>query len=493
GLYLLRDSSATAHLTRLKGVEVHCLYPDQKGLWAGTNQGLYQLDRHLRVQRKWLPPSREFPYERIEHLHQDRDGLFWMATKGAGLIRWDPQTGTARKYTEKEGLSNRNIHAVYEDAQGFLWLPSDFGLMRFHKASGQVQAFFTSDGIADNEFNAMSHFRSADGTLFFGGTNGVTAFHPDDIPLENAPTHRLRLMEVRTFRVKSAAYTDQMTEFDAGRPVTVSPDDDYLDVRVSPCLYEDVNQIRYSWKIEGYSEDWVQQQSPQIRLYNLPYGKYTLHVRYSMHGNIWSENELYIPLVVTRPFYLQWYFFLFTALVLAAGTWIFTNWRTRQLLRDNIKLEEEVANRTQQIEKDKAVIEQQARELRSLDELKSRFFANITHELRTPLTLILGPIEKIIKSADLGEKNRESALMVKRNAIKLLNLVEELLDLSRIEANKLVLIEKPVRLYPFLARILSMFTPYYEHRGIELRITYDCPSDLVLLMDAQKWEKIINN
>jgi DNA-binding response OmpR family regulator/anti-sigma regulatory factor (Ser/Thr protein kinase) len=117
----------------------------------------------------------------------------------------------------------------------------------------------------------------------------------------------------------------------------------------------------------------------------------------------------------------------------------------------------------------------------------------VTHELRTPLTLIIGPVENIIKDDSDREKNRYYARTIRQNAGKLLNLVEELLDLSRMEANKLVVDNKPVQLYRFLSRIKASFTPYAEHRNIQIMLDYQCSDELTILMDARKWEKIINN
>ena len=493
GLYIVRDSSADVQLSGLKGMEVYCLYPDPKGLWAGTNQGLYQLDQHLHVQRKWLPPSKEFPYERIEYLHRDQDGLFWIATKGAGLIRWNPNTGAARKYTEKDGLSNRNLHAVYEDVQGFLWLPSDFGLMRFHKASGQVQAFFKGDGIADNEFNAMSHYRDTNGRLYFGGINGITAFHPDDFPSFLKSNYRLTITEAKTFDLKRGSYARQLANASRMEKLAIAPSDAYLDLRVSPMLYEESDRILYGWKIKGLQENWVKQRSPVIRLSNLPYGRNILQVRFSLGGSSWSSKTLEVPVQVLRPFYLQWPFLTLVGCLMAGIAAAFSYFRNRQLLQANLRLEKEVQRRTLQIEADKQTISQQAQELRALDEMKSRFFANVTHELRTPLTLILGPIEHLLKDTGLSKSGADFALSIQRNAQKLLTLVEELLDLSKVESNKLTLDEKPVHFFSFLSRTVAAFIPYAAYRNVELRLRYDCPKDLTLLLDAQKMEKIINN
>jgi len=493
GLFVIDSASRSVKPTLLRDIGINYLYKNDRGIWACTTNGLLLIDEQGRTLAQYLQPGPELPYEQLIYLYEDENRDFWLATRGGGLLQWSAEKGIIRKFTTSEGLSNNDIHAIYPDGQGYLWLPGNYGLTRLNKETGNIQVFFKRDGIADSEFNGFSHCRTSDGRLFFGGINGLTLFNPEDIPVPEARTPLLRLIEVRTFQLKQGDFINHLPKTDAGKPVPVTPDDDYLDIRVSPLIYEEVNTIRYSWKIDGYSDNWVQQQSPLIRLYNLPYGVHTLRIRYTSQGNIWSENELLIPIEVTRPFYLRWSFLLFLItliLILASGI---GNWRARQLRKANITLEEEVKKRTRQIESDKQVIEQQARELRSLDEVKSRFFANITHELRTPLTLIIGPAESMLKSESLPFKTRDYLQTIRRNGVRLLNLVEELLDLSRMEANKLALNEKPVWLKQFLSRTLSAFAPYSEHRGVSMKLIFNCNEDVTLLMDVQKWEKIINN
>ena len=493
GLFLIDPASGNIRSTPLRDAGVNFLYRNRKGVWVCTSNGLYLADEQGNIRAQYLRQDSGLRYEHLSHLYEDENGIFWVATRGGGLIEWSEEKGTVRQFTTSEGLSNNDIHAVYPDSTGCLWLPSNYGLMRMNKASGRIQVFFKRDGIADSEFNGFSHFQLPDGRLFLGGVNGVTTFNPKDIPVGRDDTPLLKIIEARTFQLKSGQYINHMSEIGANLPVVITPNDDYFDLSVSPLIYEDINQIRYSWKIEGYSDNWVQQQSPLIKLHNLPYGTHILHIRYSMQGNIWSENELKVPLNVLRPFYLTWPFLLLLAILMLGMAWGTGNWRARQLRASNLRLEQEVKRRTRQIESDKQLIEQQAKELRSLDEAKSRFFANITHELRTPLTLIIGPAENLLKTEVFGEKPREYLYSIRRNASKLLNLVEELLDLSKIEANKLVLNEKPVRLHQFLSRTLAAFTPYAEHRGITIIPDLRCQEDVILLMDVQKWEKIINN
>ena len=493
GLFLINPTEGTVLPTPLRDAGIYFLFRNKKGIWACTTNGLYLMDEQGHIRAQYLARSPELQYEYLTCMYEDEKGVFWLTSRGGGLIEWSEEKGIIRHLTTEEGLSNNDIHAVYPDASANLWLPSNYGLMRLQKSTGRIQVFFKRDGIADSEFNGMSHFQSADGRLFLGGVNGITVFHPKDIPAQEESTPRLQLIEARTFQLKSGQYINHLPEISTGEPVVITTDDDYLDLRVSPLIYEDINQIRYSWKIEGYSDNWVQQQSPLLRLYNLPYGTHNLRIRYAMQGNVWSENELLIPVNVLRPFYLRWPFALLLITIMLGLAWGIGNWRARQLRQTNLRLEQEVQRRTQQIENDKQIIEQQARELRSLDETKSRFFANITHELRTPLTLIFGPAENMLKLENLGERSREHLYNIMRNASRLLNLVEELLDLSRMEANKLVLNEKPVWLHQFLSRTFAAFAPYSEHRGITMKLDFRFPEDVILLMDVQKWEKIINN
>ena len=155
--------------------------------------------------------------------------------------------------------------------------------------------------------------------------------------------------------------------------------------------------------------------------------------------------------------------------------------RTYILEREKRKLENEVAKRTEQIENDKAVIEKQAEDLKKLDELKSRFFSNVTHELRTPLTLIIGPLKQLLKSENLDTpKARKTLAAIAQNGNQLKQLVEEILDLSRLDAGKLILNKEPVRLRNVIERWIINFEPEAENRKIKFKLEYDAETNLYL-------------
>jgi signal transduction histidine kinase/DNA-binding response OmpR family regulator/ligand-binding sensor domain-containing protein len=477
----------------LKGTEAVTFHENTQGLWVGTNKGLFLLGQDGQVKEKFFLPSPQLGYERLQHIYENSKGALWIATKGAGLIYWEPRLNQSKIYNKNSGLSNNNIHAIYADKKGYLWMPSDFGLMRMDASTGSVQTFFKSDGIADNEFNSLSHYQDGRGRLFFGGINGITWFDPEEVPAPQYAEQQLYIMAARAFNLRKGIYEDQVKYGRKIAQFSLEPTDAYLDIRVSPLLYNDAERLQYAWKIEGLQKEWIVQKSPVIRLGNLPYGKNKLQVKYGFGGTEWSEKNLEVPIQVNAPFYLRWPFVAGFFLLTLAIAWGAGIWRNRRLIAANLQLEKEVRKRTREIEADKQTIAEQARSLQALDEMKSRFFANVTHELRTPLTLILGPLDRIISGEVEGQKKAEFLHTIKKNAHKLLQMVEELLDLSKMENNNLILEESPANFHNFLSDLIEPFQTYAAWRGAKLVLHYECPNDLNLLLDHKKWEKIINN
>lgn len=493
GLYHLQTDSGKITQIPFAGKHVQCLHQNTSGLWVGSELGLSLLDKNGQTIASYLARTKEVNYEYIKYIYEDESGTFWLSAKGEGIIRWNPVTGASKQYTIQNGLSNDNIHALYADQQGYLWMPSDYGLMRFHLATQTVHTFFEDDGLADNEFNEMAHFRSRDGKLYLGGINGITAFYPDQVTANAYGRFPVQLIETKAFDLRNGLFVYRLQNAGQTPLVRILPNDAYTDFRVSPLLFEEKTQFYYEWKIVSLHPDWIRQKSSVIRLSKLPYGKQQLLVRVGRQGNPAANPILTIPLEVVRPFYLRLPFILLLAFVIVSVTIGFNYWRTRQLINNNLLLEQEVHSRTFQIERDKEIITQQASELRALDEMKSRFFTNVTHELRTPLTLILGPVDHMINHKTSSDKTSAYLLTIQRSAHKLYNLVDELLDLSKMESNKLVLDEKPTMLVPFLKRIFAAFAPFAEQQGLSFLLDCQCPENLCINMDLAKWEKILNN
>ncbi len=223
---------------------------------------------------------------------------------------------------------------------------------------------------------------------------------------------------------------------------------------------------RYAYKLEGKDEDWhYLGTQPELNISRVPPGEYRLLVKGADFRNNWAAEPIAIDVHAREFFYKQPWFYLLAALPFLAFGLIWARDKQQEARR----LEREVAQRTQKIREDKAVIEQQAAELRQLDTMKSRFFTNISHELRTPITLIEGPLENLIQKygASLDEQISHSLKMVLNNAGKLGRLVEELLELSSLEAEKARLKATATPLSLFCRQL---FSAYESGAGLKILI-----------------------
>jgi len=161
-----------------KSFILHIGKDKKNNIWVCAKTGLYQLNAEGKVvARYWRGGKGAFnlPAEDFQHFYQDDEDIYWLATAGSGLIRWDKAAETYRIFTRNEGLPHNNIYAVYEGVDQQLWLSSDFGIVRFDKNNYEVNTYGLKDGISHHEFNRISHLQDAKGRIFFGSLNGLTA------------------------------------------------------------------------------------------------------------------------------------------------------------------------------------------------------------------------------------------------------------------------------------------------------------------------------
>ena len=462
-----------------------------------SSKGLFHLDSRRGVLSQYSrrqTGNHYLPFDEIHHFSEDADGSLWLASRGGGLIRL--LTGASagaggqphyQQFTREQGLSNNTIYAVYEDERGFLWLPSDFGLMSFDKKTGQVNTFLEQDGVAHNEFNAGSHARGPDGRLYFGGLNGVTAFHPRELPSSRGESDPpFAIVSVQQFEGSRNRLEDRSAAVIRSGRILLEPEDRFFQLEFSLLNYIDVSKNRFAWQFADQREEWNHTQEHVLRFGRLPYGKHSLRVKAQDARGSWAGKVLTVDIEVRRPFYLRAWFF---ALVIAAAAFsvlLFLRLRTRQLRRQKAALEREVSQRTD-------TIRQQAEALRSLDQLKSRFFTNVSHELRTPLTLMLGPAESLLSRDYWREKDRRLIGLLWQNSRQLLKLVNEILDLSKLESGYMPVHLHAVRVEAFLQPIVAQFSSFGDSESVRLVFRYEASPGLTIWTDSGKLEKIIHN
>ena len=512
GLALLNEGKKQVDFVQLQGDSllrnstIYHFLSKGKGTWLSTSSGLYLVDlSNRKVLAHYSAKSKGayyLPATHIAHIHIDKEGVFWLASKGSGLIRWNPANNSHQQYTQQgAGLSHNVLYAVYEDDYDNLWIPSQRGLMRFSKASKQVRIFLEANGLGHNEFNTISHYKSKDGRLYFGGQNGLIHFHPKDFQKTDVPAPLL------ITGYYTADYDDKVENKTAAiltQPlIKLKPGDKSFTLTFALLDYSNAQDHQYAYQIEGYDKSWQYLPKATLKISGLPYGRYKLKLRAkSAQNGQWMDYAEPIIVQVLRPFYLQgWFIVLMMSLTVGLG-YFFVNQRISVLKKRKEELEIMVVDRTaiieadkQKIAADKEVIELQAEELRSLDKLKSRFFANISHELRTPLTLILGPLSYILDRPEEWEKDeiRQQLLTMQRNGKSLMFLIEEILDLSKMEVGKLELQEESTPVQMFFEQLFAVFQPQFQGKGQLVSISFQLTTNVYLMLDRKKIEKVFNN
>ena len=351
---------------------------------------------------------------------------FWVGSRGGGLILWDVQKGLQKIYTEEDGLPNNTIYCILPDKTGNIWCSTNKGIFRFNKTTGQVTAFEKTDGLPGNEFNRSHKFMFADGRLAFGGLDGFTIFNPADF---NVDSKKLNVPVMLTgLQINNQPQDLNVTESFVKQPLSIVSHVELpyrknnLRFEFAALLYNQPQKIKYRYQLKGADPDWIENGTLNVASYAaLRPGTYTFRINASDHNGVWSDSIKEISIKIRPPFWATWWaYIIYALLVLALLRWYF------KFREEKLKAEQNLA-----FEKREAL------RLKEVDEMKDRFFSNITHEFRTPLTLIITPLEKLAQDPSLSSVAIDTVKTAQRNSKQLLRLINEFLDFSKLNDGQL--------------------------------------------------------
>lgn len=489
-----KEFTAFNKFEKLKSSKVHFfLKIDDDIFLIATNTGIYICsikDGILEHYGKEEKTNYKLPTDNIFHISKAKQNGYWLASSN-GLIKWNPKkennTQKNQSYKIIKELPVKEIFAAYEDDFGFVWMPTSKGLIQFQISSGLYKLYLNESGGSSAAFQKYAHDRSEDGTLIMGSYDGFNIFHPRDFKdVDLSPSVPLIITDFEQHIDSEDKIKDQLEKIVNEKEITIKPGDKFFSIRVAFSDYRNADKHRFAYRIEGYQKDWQEDKSNLIRVSGLPYGNFNLQIKGRLPDGQFASPILSIPIRVIKPIYLQTWFLTTCAVLLLISIFLIFKWRTRRLLERQKELEYSVAQAT-------LTIRQQNEELKNLDKVKSRFFANVSHELRTPLTLILGPLTSMVKSGTLNKRNSTFAELGRKNAKGLLNLVNEILDLTKMESGKLELKEEPIDFHPFLQRIIDAYLGVAQQKRINYNFDYLCTPALRLEVDLKKFEKLVNN
>jgi signal transduction histidine kinase/DNA-binding response OmpR family regulator/ligand-binding sensor domain-containing protein len=452
----LSDCPNGAFLPRLG--QFNLLELDDGRLVVGGRDGFSLVDFHggqssmiLRDQTFLTPGVQE-----IYGLARHHEEGFWIGTRQAGLAHVELRSGTAAPalswFDSATGLVDDTIYAIVPEPSGRLWLSSNQGLMRFDPERGDLRHFTPPDGVQHFEFNNTVGHRGVTGRIYFGGINGANAFQPGDIRiLQEAP--RLRLSELRINGQTLA------TVMETPKAITLDHDENDLEVSFVGLHSAHPERHRYQHRLEGLDEDWREVGfQRQVRYGGLPAGDYRLWARAANSDGVWSEDVLLLTASIRPPPWASvWAYIAYLLVTLAVMALFWFQTRQRQH-----RLEEEVMQRTSELTRQQVLIRQQAEELKRALKSRTAFFANVSHEFRTPLTLIGASLD------DLNRRLPDAPPLIRARSYldRLVRLVDQLLNLSELQAEKVHEPGSPWSISSVLGFMIRSFEPLARQRGI---------------------------
>lgn len=407
---------------------------DADTIWAVAENGLYKI---IPARGRWSIVKDESPVVNqlnLQDAYADTNGVFWLATNGEGLYRWDRRANSFTQYNISSGLPSDVLYRIEPDEYGNLWISSDYGLVRFSKKMSTVNTYTVADGISHNEFNRTSSFKAQDGRLFFGGVDGINAFSPKDFVTDTGTLNvPLQIIAFSQFVGSKNGLINKTAELLRTSQITLAPNDQFFTLEFRLLDFAKDEGSRYAYKIEGVDKDWNYINENSIRISGLPYGKMTLHIKAQDREGAWSKSELSIPLLVLKPYYLQWWFIALVIFLVVAIVYLVIKYRTRQLSADKNKLEQTVNERTAQL---KQSLSEQAELLAEKDVLMKE----IHHRVKNNLQVISGLLE--LQSKGLHDEAAKNALREGRNRVRSIALIHQNLyqfeKLSTIELKRFV-------------------------------------------------------
>jgi len=362
GLYLFdrKAGTLTRHNSELGTTRVNALLEDKDGnLWVGTPEdGLRRLNTQTGEISYFRYDSTEkasLSNNSVLCIYQDTQGTVWIGTHGGGLSRFNPETETFSHFTEQEGLSNNVVYGILEDESGKLWLSTNFGLARFNPINQTFRIFTASDGLQSNEFNQNSYAKDENGTMYFGGINGLNVFTPQEIT-DNQYTPKLSLTSITVDGTPFTNKDGRTTEY--LDTITLTWPQDSFEFEFAAFAFEQPLNNRYAYKLEGFDTDWISTDKQRNGRYtNLPGGTYTLRLRGSNNDGVWNDQGASIQVVVVPPLWETWWFrgILVVAFMFSVVGGL--RWRVKSVENKNLELERLVKIRTADLEKRTGEIE----------------------------------------------------------------------------------------------------------------------------------------
>jgi signal transduction histidine kinase/ligand-binding sensor domain-containing protein/CheY-like chemotaxis protein/AraC-like DNA-binding protein len=467
-LYVLNRQQDRFELFDNTITNLQCLAEDRQGdFWGGNYSTLIRIDRDRKQHIHY-----NIGYT-LRCIHEDSYHNFWIGTQDGGLLLFDRKTGKYKRFTTADGLPGNTILRMLEDAAGNLWLSTYNGLCRFNPQTKTARNFSQSDGLQSNQFSFNAGLALSSGEFLFGGIKGFNIFYPDSIKeATEQPAIYLTGLKINNTIAEGSDPCVTARTLDKINEITIPFERAVLSLDFLALEYYGADKINYAYFLQGWDKDWNYVNHIRTANYSrLQEGTYLFKVKIMDPDGTWGHETQLLKIIVLPPWYRTWWAYLLYAVCFGGAIYIYIRYtRTQERLRYEIKLAH-VEN-----EKEKELMER-----------KLTFFTNISHEFRTPLSLIINPVKEA-----LNNEPRNDLKTAYRNARRLLSLVDQLLLFRKADNGSDTCKIAAINLIQLCDEVYQCFIHQARTKNIHFQFT-PAAAELTIYADYEKIEIALFN
>lgn len=510
----------------------------QHNIWVCTWDGLNLFDNSDNSFKVF----KNFPDNDILHFYNDNEGNLWAGTNKSGLCLFKPDGTIIKTYDDTNGLPANGICAILEDDRQNLWISTNNGLSRFNKKAQTFRNYTRDDGLQGNQFFFGSYLKTRGGKFYFGGYEGFNSFYPDSLKDNDfIPPVFINDFQIFGKSVPSSEMSPLRSSVREQREIRLTHKQTVFSFGFVAINYTFPRNNKYAYMLEGFDKDWNYRDASRryITYTNLDHGTYTFRVKASNNDGIWNDTGASVRIRIMPSWWKTWWFQTFFYLSVLSMIYlifylrgafyqnqqkkllVLVRERTLQLEKAAFNLEEKQVHinaqneelKAQQVELHKhrnqleLLVEERTKELieakdkaQESDRLKSSFLANLSHEIRTPLNAILGFSTLLADEPLSGSEREDYKKIIQNSSNNLLDLINDVLDISRIEAGQMELVLNPVSLKGVLNDLFGIFDALMsrQNEGREKRVILkinikDSISEIQIITDKIRLVQVLSN